>query len=219
MAKTLSTGTIFAIASAYGAAQAFSSITNVAEAVASFTANPSLAAGDIIEVTSGWGRLNGRIVRVKAVSGAGPYLVTFEAIDTTSTAKYPSGSGAGSVRKITTWTNLSQVKDVSVSGGDVNYADVTDIEDVVEKKIPTTRGAVSLSLTVYDDPTLAWYAVVQAASDAITPVAMRQSFANGSLTLANTYWNVQQTPNVAKNEALTAKIDCGYYAVPTRYAS
>lgn len=219
MAKTLSTGVIFAIASAYGVAKTFSSLSNVSEAVASFAADPSLSAGDYIEVTSGWGRLNGRVVRVKSVSGSGPYLVTFESIDTTSTTRYPTGTGTGSVRKVTAWTNLSQIKDVAPSGGDLSFADVTDLEDVVERKMPTTRSASSLALTVYDDPSLAWYAPVQAASDSATPVGVKITYANGSINVGNAYWSLQSIPNVSKNEAMTTKVDMAYSAQPIRYAS
>ena len=168
MAITLSTGTIAAIAKTYGAAVTMSALTNAAEGVATLAASHGVIVGDYLEVTSGWGRLDKKVVRVKTVSVND---VTLEGINTTSTTLYPAGSGIGSIRRITAWDNLSQLKDFSVSGGDQNFADVTAIDDVVERKVPTTRGAVSLSMTVMDDPTLAWYATVQTAADTSTPCA------------------------------------------------
>ena len=216
MAITLSTGTIAAIAKTYGAAVTMSALTNAAEGVATLAASHGVIVGDYLEVTSGWGRLDKKVVRVKTVSVND---VTLEGINTTSTTLYPAGSGIGSIRRITAWDNLSQLKDFSVSGGDQNFADVTAIDDVVERKVPTTRGAVSLSMTVMDDPTLAWYATVQTAADTSTPTGVRLTFPNGTKLVANAYWSLQKTPNIAKNEALTAKIDAAYAADPVRYST
>lgn len=219
MGITLSTGTAVAIASTYGAAKTFSSITNAAEAVASFSADPSLSAGDIIEVTSGWGRLNGRVCRVKSVTGTGPYLATLEDVDTTDTDTFPSGSGAGTVREITAWQDISQIKGLSAAGGDQQYADVTAINDVVAKQVPTIRSAVTMDLEVYDDPALAYYDVVTAAADSSTPAGLRMVFPNGSYLYGNAYWSIQKVPNVATNAALTSKISLSYSADPIRYAA
>lgn len=216
MAITISTGTVLAIAKTYAAAVNMTAITNAAEAVATLAAGHGVVAGDYLEVSSGWGRLDKRIVRAKTVATND---VTFEGIATTSTTLYPAGTGTGTVRRITAWDNLSQLKEMSVSGGDQQYADITAIDDVVSKQVPTIRSAVALSVTVMDDPALAWYATVQTAADTSAVAAMRMSFPNGSKLVANGYWSLQKTPNVAKNESLTAKLDISYAAEPTRYAT
>src|SRR5574337_370558 len=220
MAKTLSTGSTLAIATGFGTAKAFNSITNASEAIASFTADPGLAVGEYFEVTtSGWGRIAEKVVRVKAISGAGPYLVTFEGIDTSDTTLYPPGSGAGTVREVSGWANISQVKDVSSSGGEQQFADATAIDDVVTKQMPTVKSAVAMTLTVFDDPTLPWYATVQAASNGLTPRPLMISPANGSKILANAYWSLSGVPTISKNEVITTTITLSYASEPTRYAS
>lgn len=216
MAITLSTGSVFAIASTYGSSVTMSAITNASEAVATLAAGHSVVVGDYLEVTSGWGRLDKKIVRVKTIATND---ITFEGINTSNTTTYPTGSGTGSIRRITAWTNLSQVQSSSVSGGDLQYADVTAIDDVVAKQIPTIRSAVSLSLTVFDDPSLAWYSVVANADDTRTPYALRITSANGAKTVANAYWSLQRTPNIAQNAAMTTSIGLSYAAEPTRYAT
>lgn len=219
MSVTLSTGTSVYIASTLGAAKSFSSISNATEAVASFSSDPSLTTGDIMVVTSGWGRLNDRVVRVKSTSGSGPYLVTFEDVDTSDTDRYPAGSGTGSVQEVTAWTEITQIKSIGSSGGDQQFADITSLSDVVAKQVPTIRSAVSMDLEVFDDPTLAYYDVVTAASDSSSPVALKMAFANSSYLYANAYWSVQKVPGIATNEALTSKITLSYAADPIRYAS
>lgn len=219
MAITLATRTMMFIANAYGAAKSFSAASNAAECVLSFAADPGLAGGEVVEVNSGWGRLNNRLARVGSVSGAGPYLVTLEDIDTSDTDVYPPGSGTGSVREISGWTEITQKKNISASGGEQQFADATSIEDDVEKKIPTIRSAVSVSVEVFDDPELAYVPVVKEAADASRVAGVKMSFPNGSVLYANAYWSIQDVPNIAKNEVLTAKVDMSYASAPTRYAA
>ena len=95
MART-PTGTITSVATAFAPVKTTTGITNAAEGVVSSTAH-GLANGDIVEITSGWGRLNKRAFRVKAVTAD---AFTLEGANTTNTEFYPSGSGGGSARAI-----------------------------------------------------------------------------------------------------------------------
>jgi hypothetical protein len=216
MAITLATGTQVAIASTYGASVAMSAITNAASAVATLAASHGVVVGDFLEVTSGWDRLNGRIVRISAVSTND---VTFEAIATTSTTTYPSGTGTGSIRRITAWTTISQVTaGISVSGGDQQFADVTTLTDTVQKQIPTVRSPVQVTLPVYDDPSLTWYATVRTASETAVSTGIRLVFPNNSRLVANAYWSLQQVPTI-EDSTLRASISLSFVADPTRYAT
>lgn len=216
MAITLATGTQPAIASTYGASVAMSAITNAAEAVATLDGAHSVVVGDYLEVTSGWDRLNSRIVRAKAVATND---VTFEGINTVSTTTFPAGTGTGSIRRITAWTAITQVTaGISVSGGDQQFASVTTLTDTTEKQIPTVRSAVQVTLPVYDDPSLAWYGPVRTASETATATAVRMSFPNGSKLVANAYWSLQQVPTI-EDSTLRSKIDLSFTSDPTRYAT
>lgn len=220
MAITLSTGSTIAIASAYSSPVVMSAVTNSADAVTEAVATVASAAGitagtSYVEITSGWGRLDKRVVRVKTVAGL---LLTLEGVYTNNTTLYPNGGGVGTIRVITGWTNLSQIKDISSSGGEQQFADITAIDDTVEKKQPTIRGAVSMTMNVFDDPTLPWYSTVTAASDTATPTALRISLANGSKLAANAYWGLQKVPTITKNEALGTSISLSYASDPIRYS-
>lgn len=216
MAITLSTGATVAVAKTYSASHTMSAITNAAEAVATLAGGHGTSEADYLEITSGWDHLDKKIVRVKTVNVND---VTLEDIDTTSTTKFPTGTGVGSVRIITAWSQLSQVKAVSASGGAQNYADVSTISDTVDKQIPTTRSAVTMTLDVYDDPTLAWYADVSAADAARTPYGLLMTFPNSSVLVANAYWGLMKVPTMANKEALMTQISLSYAAEPTRYAT
>ncbi len=217
MAITLSTGVSMQVAKTYAASIAVSTLTNASTAVATTASAHSIAVGEFFEITSGWGLLDKRVVRAGAgTTGSTLYL---EGINTTDTSKYPAGTGIGSIRKISAWTALSQVKGLSASGGDMQFANVTAIDDVVAKQVPTIRNAVSMNIDVYDDPTLTWYADVSAASDARSPYGLLMAFPNGSKLVANAYWSLQRVPSVTINEAMTSQISLSYAAEPVRYAS
>lgn len=216
MAITLAVGTTVAIASTLGASKTMSAITNATEAVATLEASHGVSQGDIFVITSGWERLNGRVVRAKSVSTND---VTLEGIDTSDTTLYPTGSGTGSIKEVTAWTNISQITaGIQVSGGDQQFADVTTIADAIQKQIPTTRSPINVTLPVFDDPSLAWYATVRAASETAVATPVRMVFPNSSRLLASAYWSLQQVPTI-EDSTLRARIDLAFSSLPTRYAT
>lgn len=216
MAITLATGTLVAVASTYGADFTISAISNANPAVATLSSSHGVIVGDFIEITSGWDLLTNRVVRVSAVSTND---VTLEGIDTSSTSLYPAASGAGTGREITAWTNITQIQSIGTSGGEQNYASITTIADRVEKQVPTTRGAQTIDMTVFDDPSLSYYSVVQTASDTSALTALRIIFPNSSRMLANGYFSLQKTPNVEINSPLSASINFSAAADPVRYST
>lgn len=216
MAITIATGTQVAIATTYGSAVTMSAITNATEAVATLAAGHGVVVGDFLEVTSGWDLLNGRIVRAKTVVTNN---ITFEEINTSSTANYPAGSGIGTIRRITAWTSVTQVQGVDTGGGDQNYADITTITDRTQKQVPTTRNAQTIDLTVFDDPSLTYYAAAVSAAESSSTIGLRLIFPNSSRIVVNSYISVQKMPTVAVNQPLTARLSFSAYAEPTRYAT
>lgn len=220
MAITLSTGATIAIAKAYlpalgSAATATTALSNALECVV--TATHSLDNGDYVVMASGWGLLDQRVVRVKSVSGGTSFVL--EGVDTSDTSKYPATTGVGTFRKINTWSTLSQVKGISASGGAQQFADITSISDTVIRQIPTVKDAVNMTIDVFDDPTLTWYADVIAADTARSPYALLMTFPNGSKLVANAYWSVMKVPTMETNQALMTQISLSYAAEPVRYSS
>jgi len=219
MAITLTTGSTLSIAKTYAASLNFSAATNASPCVLTVVGS-TIVAGDYVEVNSGWGLLDKRLVRAGA--GTSATSIVLEGIDTRDTARYPDGpdgAGAGSVRKVSTWTQITQVRSINASGGQQQYTDVTSLVDQVTRQVPTVRGAVEMTVDVFDDPSLAWYADVMKADDARVPYGMLLAFPNGSKTVANAYWTLMRVPTMAQNEALMTQISLSYAADPVRYAS
>lgn len=103
-------GATLEIASTYGVAIPFTALTNANPAIATAAAH-GLAEGDIIAVSSGWTRLDGRGVRVGVIA-SGTYALA--SVNTTNAQQYPAGSGIGSVREVTAFTEISQVTEMSL---------------------------------------------------------------------------------------------------------
>ena len=217
MAITLSTGSTLSVAKTYAASVSVTAATNAASCQLTTSTTHSLAVGDYVEITSGWGLIDQRLARCAA--GTTGTTVVLEGINTTDTVKFPSGAGIGSIRKVTAWTQITQVKTMSASGGEQQFADITSLTDTVARQMPTIRGAVSMTVDVYDDPTLAWYADVVVADEARKPYGLLMAFPNGSKLVANAYWSLLRVPTMAQNEALMTQLTLSYAAEPVRYAS
>jgi len=220
MAITLSTGATVAIAKTFSPVLSnpgttTTALSNATECVV--TATHTLGIGDIVVMESGWGLLDQRVCRVKSVSTTVSFVL--EGVDTSDTNKYPATFGVGTFREITDWSPLSQIQSVSATGGAQQFADITSIADTTIRQIPTVKDAINMTVDVYDDPSLAWYADVTVADTARTPYGLRMTFTNGSKLYANAYWSLMKVPMIETNQALKTQISLSYAAEPIRYST
>lgn len=216
MSYTLPAGGSLAIASTYATAVNMTAITNAAQAVATLAGGHGLLVGDIIEVTSGWELLNKRVVRVGAVDSNN---VTLEAINTSNTTFYPAAEGVGTVRKITAFTTVTQIGAINFTGGDQQYADTSSVFGRTDTQMPASRTPVVAEITIHDDPTLPFYAVIKAAEDAGNPVALRITGGNGARTYHNGFWSMAQFTTLERNATEKRSVAFTGVAEPTRYAA
>jgi len=175
-----------------------SAITNASEAVATLEASHGIVVNDIMEVTSGWERLTGLLVRAGAVATND---VTFEDINTTSTTLYPAGEGTGSIREISTWTAIGQIlNDTFTSeGGDQEFLEYQYLSQDIKSSIPISQTPVGINFTLHDDITLAGQIAVQAAMDAAVPAGLRIRLKDGKVMYGNGYWALGAIPILEGN--------------------
>lgn len=185
------TGTTFFIASAYAASKTVTVVTNASEAVVTSAAH-GYSNGDIVEITSGWGRLNLRNFRIKSVATDSFVL---EGADTTSTTLFPAGSGIGSVRKISTFTQITGVMNPQSSGGDPKTVTYKFAESDVEYSINDGFSATNYTMEL-DADTIggAGYTALKALTDVQTYTCLKMVTRSGSL--------IFQPCTVALNEAV-----------------
>ena len=141
------TGALLSVATAFAAAKTVTAITNAAEASVSATAH-GFSIGDVVEITSGWGRLQKRIYRIKTVTTDAFVL---EGADTTNVTFFQPGGGAGSVRKVNTWVQLSSVMNPSSSGGEPKKVTYKFLESDVEYNINDGFTAVDRTIDLDAD--------------------------------------------------------------------
>jgi hypothetical protein len=215
MAVQTPNGAVIAFAAGYGSALTVSVATNANPCVMTSTAH-GLTAGDYVEVTSGWSRLTDKVVRVANVT-ANTFEV--EGYDTTSTTVYSAGSGIGSVRKITSFTQLTQILSSATSGGDQNFLTYQFVESDAQKQIPTFKSPQTITFGVGDDPTLPGYIVCKTANDDRQPRAVRVTLPNSSKILYNGYVSLNPTPSLTVNELMQVQVTVSQKNEPVRYAT
>lgn len=215
MGVKLPNGGTFEIASAYAAPITVTALTNANPAVATATAH-GLSNGDIIEVTSGWAKLNNRVVRVANVTAN---TFDLEGIDTSDTTAYSAGGGTGSVREITTFVQLAQVMSVQTTGGEQQFVNYQFLEDDEESQIPTNKSARGLTMTMGDDPTLPGYIEASKANEDRNLRAIKFNVPGGSKILYNGYVSVNETPSANLNEIMSVQLTLSMRGRATRYAS
>lgn len=214
MSVSLPNGTTFSLAIAYAAALPVTAATNATESV--LTVTNTLVAGDLIEFISGWSRANNRIFRVKAATGSS---VTVEGLDTTLTSLFPAGSGTGSIRKINTWQQITQVLENTSSGGEPQYQTYSFMEQDFDSQIPTTTSAQSLAMSIADDPTLPHHAALVKAATTRAATGLRANLPQGGVLLYNTLVAFDETPSMTKGNLMAVKAGFALLNRPVRYAN
>lgn len=211
------TGTTFFIASTYGSAITTTAVTNAAEAVVTTGSAHSYSNGDIVEITSGWGRLNKRTFRIKAASGS---VLTLEGMDTTSTTFYPTGTGTGSVRKITAFTQITSVMNPASSGGDPKTVTYKFIESDVEYSINDGFTATSYTLELDADAIgSAGYTALKALTDVQSDTCMRMTSRSGAVIFQPCTVALNESVSLADGQINKCRVAFNGNNRLTRYAS
>lgn len=210
----LPNGTTFAIATAYGAAKNMTAVTNADPGVATLEVSHGISTGDFFEVTSGWSRLTNKIVKAGTVATNDVPLL---GIDTTLTSIYPALSGTGTIREITTWTQVSQVLSSQTDGGEQQFVTYQFLESDAEKRIPTVKSAGGLTLSIADDATQPGFIALSEANDDRLQRAVKATLPDGSVLVYNAYISLNKTPSMSINEIMACECTFSFLAEPVRY--
>lgn len=216
MAYRLPNGSTFDFAATYGTDVVVSAISNANPAVVTTASAHSLSDGDVVVLTSGWTKLTNRAFKVSAASGS---TFTLTGIDTTSTSLYPVGGSAGSVRKVLTWVQIPQITQVDFAGGEQQFYTFAFLEDDDERQLPTSKTAVSMTLTVADDPAQPYVPIVEAADLDKQARVQRLNLVDGSTILYNSVATITSTPTLTRDELMTRSISLSLQGRINRYTS
>jgi hypothetical protein len=215
MSAKLPDGATLSIAVTYGSPKTVSAITNANPGVASSTAH-GMSNGALMEVLSGWNKINDRIIRVSAQATD---TFALEGIDTTDTTMFPVGTGAGTVREITAFTQIAQILGFSTTGGDPTEVKFSFLDEDFERTLPSVYSAQTVKIDIADDPSLAGYIALKAASDARALRALKLSLRGGSSVIYNGIVALNETPTVTKGAVMAVTATFSLQGRPVRYAS
>lgn len=214
MALSLPNGATVELASTYATSIAMSAVSNAAEAVATLANATGLAVGDYLEITSSWGQLDGQVARIKTIATNN---VTLEKVDTSDTKRFPAGGGAGSVRKISARTAMSQIDKWEMSGGETQTTTFQPLDTNQEVKLPAQKSAQEVSFAVGDDPSLPQHALLRAQDVSRTPIAVFVTLPSGSVMVFNARVGYTGVPKMNKNSVMVCEGNMYLVAALNRY--
>lgn len=211
---TLPSRTVLAIASAFAVAKTVSAISNAAEAVVSCTAH-GYSNGDIVQLYSGWGRLNRRAVRVKS-STTDSFVA--EAIDTTNTDFFPSGSGGGTVRKVTTFTQIPKYLNPTSSGGDPKNSTVRFMDEDTDTSLNDGFNATTEGFDIDADQFgTASYLALRALTEVQTDTILKKTLKTGAMIFTPCTVALNENPKMQDGQVMTNAVSINGNGRITRY--
>lgn len=210
------TGSTFYVASAFASSKATTIVTNASEAVVT-SAGHGYSNGDIIEVTSGWGRLNRRAFRIKSVTTD---TFVLEGAETSNTSYFPNGTGLGSVRKATAFTQITTVMKPTSSGGEPKTVNYKFVESDVEYSINDGFGATSYGLELDADSIgSAGYTALKTLTEVQTDTILKVITRSGSILLVPCTCALNEAVNFNDGQINAVKVAFNGNNRAVRYAS
>lgn len=186
----------------YGTPMSIASITKANPGVVTYTPGVDPTNGDYgLMLVQGMYQLDRRIIRVTNENAAGDHF-DMEGVDTTLFGTFSSGTYTP-----ITWTySLGTITDVSASGGNPSFADITTIHDSVKKQAPTVNDPLTLTMDSIFDPTDTALTALKAAADTISERPIRITFANSWKLLFNGYVSCPLIPTGSKQEVVKTQV-------------
>jgi len=201
-----------AVQSVLGAAKTITAITKANPGQATSTSH-GLNNGDVVVLTvQGMFQLDGMVARV---SGSTANTFNLEGIDTTLFDTFSSGTA----ELITFGTSLTAATNVSASGGDFDFIDVTTIHDNVKKQIPGLANPSTFSFENIWDVSDAGLVALKSASDSQAKRAIRFTFANGQKLYFTGYIGATLLPTGSAQEVVKTSVVVTMFGKPNVYAS
>lgn len=201
-----------AMQSALATADTITAITKADPGVASSTSHGIADGSFVLLDIQGMHQLDDRVVRT---ANAGANDFELEGVDTTSYDTFTSGTA----QVITFGTTISTLTDISASGGDPEFADITTIHDNVRKQAPTVTSPLVFTFESLWDVSDAGLLALKEASDAIATRAFRFTFSNGQILVFNGYVSAPLTPTGSAQDKVTTPITITSLGRTTTYSS
>lgn len=140
-------------------------------------------------------------------------------LDTSNTSFYPTGTGTGTLKKISGWLEVPQVLTVSTTGGDARFTTVDLLAKRNSINVPTGFNAASMTLALAHDPANANYAAMLAISRNLSQVAIKMVLSGGATMYGYGYLSVSDAPQLNRNQVNQVQAALTFLGRPMSYAS
>jgi len=200
------------IETAKASTKTISAITKASPAVVTSAAH-GYSNGDIIVLSIvGMVELHNQAFRVASVTTD---TFALEGVDSTAYNTFTSGTAS----KRTLGVSMSTSQDVNASGGEPNFADVTTIHDTLQKRVPTTKSPLSISITSIYDASDAALVELRKADRSTTTRVVRLRFSDGSVMIFNAYIASSGVPTGGTGNVVQTPLSFEVQGLPQFFAS
>lgn len=190
-------------------------ITKANPAVVSYTAGTDPTNGTyVIMATAGMVELNNRVFRIANVNTSAD---TFELEDEDSTSYGTFSSGTAT--PVATFQSMTTVQDITASGGEPEYADVTTIHDKIRRRVPTVFSPSTYQFGCIFDPADAAMARLVAITKTRTPEAVVFVFSDGSEFAFFSYAAASGAPIGSAQEVVKTNVSLESQGLPNVYGA
>jgi hypothetical protein len=201
------------VQTALGAAQVISSITLADPGLVTYVgadpANNDIVVADITGMTE----LHKRAFAVKNVNSGANTLDFGE--NTTGNHAFVSGT----FTPVTLGASMTNVQDVSASGGEPEFADITTVHDQIRRRVPTVVSPFSIQFGCIFEPSDAAMEELALASRTLTTRVVRITFADGSFMVGNAYISAAGVPTGSAQDVVKTNVSMEFQGLPTVYAA
>ena len=166
---TFPQGTKVFYSNTLAAAKTITAATTASPSVASSTAHGYVDADPVL-YSSSWADANDTVFEVDQLTVD---TFSFLGLDTSDTNVYPSGSGVGTTRKLSGWTEVPQILSIQGTGGGIKYGVIDPIGSRQATKQPIGFEAAGFDIKVGYDATNATIKAMQALTRVFGKVAVK----------------------------------------------
>lgn len=194
-------GARFQYSTTFGAAKTVTIASNANPAVLT-AASHGLVDGDEFLFNSGWEDAKDSIFQADQLTAD---TLGVLGLNTTNSVFYPSGTGIGTIQKITDWTDIPQVLTVGGDGGGARFTSVNPVASRNGIQIPTGFEPAKTTLGLGHDPANATYQAMLDISRTFQKCAFR-IVGGGGTTYGYGYMVVSEQPKMQNNQV--NMVDC-----------
>ncbi len=201
------------VGATHGTDLTISAITKANPGVVSYTGTDPTDGDFVILDVKGMTEVTKRVFRVANVNGAGNTF-ELEDEDTTTYGTFVSGTAT----PVTAFSQMSTVTDISASGGDPEFADVTTIHDKIRRRVPTVFSPSSYQFGNIFDASDAALARLRAVTKTRTPEAIVFEFSNGMQFCFLAYAAASGAPTGSAQELVKTSVSLESQGLPNVYS-